>query len=225
MRFIGPVAAALISGGRRASSNFWPPGRSARQTVPDLESFEDELHAIFTEAEAEALGEELSRFDVDLPSVSLDGVEHRRVLRCEQRYMSAAGPVSVIRSLYSTRQDAERAVCPMELRAGIVEGYWTPRAAMQATFAVTHLPPQEAENPFAQVGSMRPSKSSLAQGPQLLRLHARYQAAGGLRPRGVPKARRCSGAQTRTRRGTSSGARATSHLRGGDAARLASAGS
>jgi hypothetical protein len=142
--------------------------RSAQQAVPDLEAFENELHALFSEAEAEAVGEELSRFDVDLPAVSLDGVEHRRVLRCEQKYMSAAGPVSVMRSLYSSRQDGERAVCPMEFRAGIVEGYWTPRAAKQASFAVTHLPPQEAENLFAQVGNMRPSKSSLDRLPKEL---------------------------------------------------------
>jgi hypothetical protein len=36
-------------------------------------------------ADAEAVGEELSRFDVDLPVVKIDCVVHGRVLRCEQR--------------------------------------------------------------------------------------------------------------------------------------------
>ena len=145
--------------------------RTSHQPAPDLEAFEKELHTMFAEAEAEAMGEELSRFDVDLPAVKIDGVMHRQVLRCEQTYMAAAGPVKVTRSLYSTRQDGERAVCPMELRAGIIAGYWSPRAAKQATFTVTHLPPQEAETLFAQIGNMCPSKSSLDRLPKQLRTY------------------------------------------------------
>jgi len=142
--------------------------RSARQPVADLEAFEKELHAMCALAEAEAVGEELSRFDVALPTVTIDRVMHRQVLRCEQSYMTAAGPVAVMRTLYSTRQDGERAVCPMELRAGVIEGYWTPRAAKQATFVVTRLPPQEGEDLFAELGGMCPSKSSLDRLPKQL---------------------------------------------------------
>jgi hypothetical protein len=36
----------------------------------------------------------------------------------------------------------------MELRAGIVEGRWTPLAARQAAFVVAHLTPQEGEDLF-----------------------------------------------------------------------------
>jgi hypothetical protein len=82
---------------------------------------------------------------VDLPAVTIEGELYRRVVRCEETYTSAAGPVRVMRSLYRRLGEGERTLCPLELRAGIVEGRWTPLAARQATFVVAHLTPQEGE--------------------------------------------------------------------------------
>ena len=90
--------------------------RGARQPVDDLEEFERELHSLFATAEAEVVGHEVNRFDIDLPFVTVDGIVHQRVLRCEDTYFCASGPVQVMRSLYSTRKDSERAICPMELQ-------------------------------------------------------------------------------------------------------------
>ncbi len=81
--------------------------------------------------------------------ILVEGVAHRRVVRCEETYFGAAGPVRVMRSLYSIRQDGERAVCPLELRGGIIEGRWTPLAARQAAWGVAHLTPKEGEDLFA----------------------------------------------------------------------------
>ena len=39
--------------------------RAARQPVDDLEKFERELHSLFATAEAEVVGHEVNRFDVD----------------------------------------------------------------------------------------------------------------------------------------------------------------
>jgi hypothetical protein len=142
--------------------------RATGKPAADLEAFERELHQMFVAAEAEALGEELEKFDLDAPEVLIDGVAHRRVLRCPQTYLTASGPVSVTRSLYSTRQDGERAVCPLELRAGILEGFWTPVAAKQASWAVAHLVPQEGEAMFALLGGMTPSRSILDRLPKQL---------------------------------------------------------
>jgi hypothetical protein len=142
--------------------------REVRQPVEDLEAFERQLHALFAAAECETLGKEIARFDVNAPVVRIDGVPHRQVLRCEETYVSSAGAMRLERSLYSTRQSGERAVCPMELRAGIVEGRWTPLAAQQATWVVAHLTPQEGEDLFSLLGSMSPSKSSLDRLPKQL---------------------------------------------------------
>lgn len=148
--------------------DFLEARRSSRVPVADLEQFEKEMHRMFAAAEAEALGEELARFDIDVPVVEIADVAHRQVLRCEETYFASAGPVRVTRSLYSTRQPGDRAVCPLELRAGLVDGRWTPLAAQQAAFAVAHLTPQEAENLFVKLGNMTPSKSSLDRLPKAL---------------------------------------------------------
>jgi hypothetical protein len=142
--------------------------RRARGPVGDLEEFEREARRRFMAAEAEFVGEEIARFDVDVPAVTIDGVVHRQVLRCTQTYMTAAGPVTVERSLYSTRQEGERAVAAMELKAGIVEGYFTPLAAQHAAWAVAHLTPQESETMFERLGGMNPSKATLDRLPKAL---------------------------------------------------------
>jgi len=142
--------------------------RRASEPVADLKRFEDELHALFAAAEAEAIGSELGRFDIDLPFVEIEGRRHRRVLRCEQTYWTAAGEIRVERSLYSTRHDGEHAVAALDLRAGIIEGRWTPRAAEQALWVVGHLTPQTAETLFKKIGNLQPSKSSLDRLPKAL---------------------------------------------------------
>ena len=89
----------------------------------NFERLERELHALFVTAERELLGEELERLDIDVPSVLVEG------------------EVQVTRSLY--RSGKSSAVVPMELRAGMVAGHWTPLAARQALWVVTHLTPGE----------------------------------------------------------------------------------
>jgi hypothetical protein len=138
-----------------------------------IEAFERELHTHVAAVEREILAEELARLDVDVPVLLIEGVLHRRILRCEATYLSAAGPVRIERSLYSTREDGERAVVPLELRAGIVEGYWTPLAAHHAAWVVTHMTPQEGEDLFQTLGAMAPSKSSLDRLPK--QLSARWE--------------------------------------------------
>ena len=134
---------------------------ASSEAVDDMEGFERELHEYFMAAEREVLAEELGRLDVDLPAVTIGGKLCRRVVRCEETYVSAAGPVRVMRTLYRGGHAEERALCPLELRAGVVEGRWTPLAARQVAFVVAHLTPQEGEDLFRELGNMTPSKSSL----------------------------------------------------------------
>jgi len=148
--------------------------RAAREPVEELEAFEQELHRLFVAAEREALGHELARFDLNVPAIEVEGERSHRVLRCETTYNSAVGPVRVERSLYRPSQGGHT-VCPLELRAGIIEGYWTPLAAKQATWVVAHLTPQEGEELFALLGNMTPSKSTLDRLPKALSGHWEVQ--------------------------------------------------
>lgn len=141
--------------------------RDAHEPVEALDTFEQELHRLFVAAEREALSHELARFDLDVPAIEVDGERYHRVLRCATTYTSAVGPVRVARSLYRPPQGGH-AVCPLELRAGMIEGSWTPLAAKQATWVVAHLTPQEGEELFDLLGNMTPSKSTLDRLPKAL---------------------------------------------------------
>ena len=146
-----------------------------RSSTPGDMSFEDleaALHRLFVNAERDVLGEELERLDVNVPQLVLDGQRYRRVLRSAMTYTSASGPVKVMRTL--DRQGRGPSVVPLEGRAGIVGGHFTPRAARQALWAVAHLTPQDAEGLFRELGAMSPSKSSLDRLPKAC--SARWEA-------------------------------------------------
>lgn len=137
-------------------------------TVPkDFGAFERDLHARMMELERELLHEELVRADVDVEAIEVEGVVYRRVVRCEDTYFTAAGPVRVERTLYKDRTDAEaRSICPMELRLGIIAARWTQQAAELATWVVAQMTPALAEELLARVGNMTPSKSTLDRLPK-----------------------------------------------------------
>ena len=144
-------------------------GMRRRQPKETFEAFEERLHRELQEVERDLLAEDLGRADVDAEGILVEGTAYRRVLRAEETYMTAAGPVRVERTLYKDRTDeAERALVPMELKAGIVGGFWTPMAARQAAWVVSQMTPQIGEELFARVGNMTPSKSSLDRLPKLL---------------------------------------------------------
>lgn len=131
--------------------------------------FERDLHAKVMDFERELVAEEMARADIDAEAIVVDGVTYRRVLRCEETYFTAAGPVRVERTLYKDRTDeTERSISPMEQRLGVVEGRWTPLAAQLATWVVAHMTPQLGEELFKRVGNMTPSKSSLDRLPKAL---------------------------------------------------------
>ena len=128
----------------------------------DFERVEGELHQLFAVAERATLAHELERLDVDRPEVSIEGRQHRRVLCATETYTSAVGPITVMRTLY--RAGSEQAVVPLELRAGIIGGHWTPLAARQASFLVAHLTPQECANTLCELcesaGKVTPGRHS-----------------------------------------------------------------
>jgi hypothetical protein len=132
-----------------------------RQGTPDFEQFEAELHDHMMALERAILEEQLESYDVAAPQIEVAGVCYHRVLRAHETYLSAAGPVRVARHLYRPSGRNAPSVCPLELRAGMIDGYWTPRAARCGAFAMAHLTPGEAEALFDEVGGMQPSRSSL----------------------------------------------------------------
>jgi len=141
----------------------WMASRSlADADRMSMAEFEKELRMRTAAVEREATAAELARYDLDVPAVDVGGIVHRRVLRCPATYLTLGGEVVIERSLYTHRSADSEAICPMELRAGIIEGFWTPAAA----FVVAHTTPGEAAEFFALMGRMSPSRSSLDRLPK-----------------------------------------------------------
>lgn len=69
-------------------------------SADDFNRFELELGQRLREVGQQILRDELAKADVDAEAVLIDGVEHRRVLRASETYMTTEGPVTAMRSLY-----------------------------------------------------------------------------------------------------------------------------
>lgn len=156
-----PVSALRAFLEERARTRTFAPGEFAK--------FEERVMALTREVARSAIADDLRAADEDAHAIEVEGRTLRRVLRSSQTYMTTAGPVEVERWLYKDRsEDEERAVAPMELRSGIVAGFWTPAAAKQGAWVVAQMTPGKAEELFDRVGTMKPSKSSLDRLPKAL---------------------------------------------------------
>jgi len=139
--------------------------------TPGFEQFEHELHARVMAVERELVAEELARYDVTAKQIEVEGVTYRPTLSSTASYLTTAGEVRLKRTLYCPSGRGHKSICPLELRAGIIGGYWTPRAARQGAFVMAQIPPAQSEALFEEVGGMRPSRSSLDRLPKELSPH------------------------------------------------------
>ena len=154
----------------RQPQDQWQPS----EAPPDLERFERALHDQVMAVERDLLADALSRYDVAADEVTVEGVSDRRSLESTQTYLSAAGPITVSRHLYRPAGRRTKSMCPLELRAGIVPGLWTPTAARQGAFVMAHLTSRESAMLFEELGGMQPSISTLDRLPKTL--SARFEA-------------------------------------------------
>jgi hypothetical protein len=145
---------------QRLVDNRWqrPADEAAAETS---ESFERELQERGLAREREIVAQELARFDVAAPPVEGGSPVHRLAVRCEAPYVCAAGEVRVERNLFVPCKGG-RAICPWELRLGVVAGQFTPRATRHIPFRVAQLPSRDVEAIFGELGGMQPWRSSIA---------------------------------------------------------------
>jgi hypothetical protein len=149
----------------RARQQAWQQG------VPEFEQFERELHEQIMNLERECLAQELARYDVAAERIEVGGSSYQPVLQSAETYLSSAGPVRVERHLYRPAGGNAKSICPLELRAGIINGYWTPQAARHGAFVMAQLPAGAAEALFQELGTMQPSRSTLDRLPRTLSAH------------------------------------------------------
>jgi hypothetical protein len=137
----------------------------------DFADFEQELHKMVMSLECELASEELSRYDVTAKEIIVEKKTYRRGRSCSETYLTSAGSVTVTRHLYVGIDVKDKTICPLELRSGVIAGYFTPRAARQGAFAMAHLTAGESEAMFGEIGNMRPSRSSLDRLTKVLSPH------------------------------------------------------
>ncbi len=130
-------------------------------------TLEIELHQQFAEAERQCMAKLLKQYDWDYPSFYSGDKIYKKASRNQKKYMTLAGEVSLERTLYRTVRNGSTS-CPLELNAGLIEGFWTPQAAKQAIHLVSLNTPVESEQIFKEFGLMSPSKSSLDRLPKKL---------------------------------------------------------
>lgn len=148
--------------------------RAWQSDTPSFEQFEHDLHERVMALERELLARELARYDVAAEQLEVAGVCYHPVWEATETHLTAAGEVPVQRHLYRPAGHNAKSICPLELRVGIVDGYWTPRAARQGAWVTAQLTPGDAEALFVELGAMSPSRSTLDRLPR--ELSARWEA-------------------------------------------------
>ncbi len=133
----------------------------------DYEQLEMQITQLFNQAQRAALATIIEEYDIDIPQFECEGHIYKQAIRNTKRYMTAAGEVTVERSLYRNKRNG-KTKCPLELRSGIIEDFWTPQAAKQAIHTVSLVTPGEAHRLFKALGCMTPSRSSLTRLPAKL---------------------------------------------------------
>ena len=139
----------------------------------DFAKVERDLIATMADLGRTVLREKLASLDPAGADVLVDGRRHWQTVRASHEYMSPFGTISVERGLYREVRNGPT-VCPMELRAGVVEGFWTAHAAKVAALAVSDMTSYRAESFFAELGMMKASRSSFERLPK--GLHKKWEA-------------------------------------------------
>jgi hypothetical protein len=125
------------------------------------ERFEERLIEKLGAVERGAHEAALSALDVDEPLITIGGVPHCRVVRDRTTFMSQAGEVPVMHSLYRRVGDRNGAtVDVVALRAGAVEGVWLPGAARDMAYLLSQGTSREAQAMAREMGRLPYSRSS-----------------------------------------------------------------
>lgn len=139
--------------------------RSRRPAEESLEDFERELRERTNAFSAAVMGERMAEMDIDEPQIMIGGEQFRRVGRHEKAYQTLSGEVVIERTIY-VPSGGGKSVAPLDVRAGVVEGRWTPLLARVMALSVASTTPKEAARLFEEFGGATPSTSSLDRLPK-----------------------------------------------------------
>ena len=168
--FLHSNAAQLIAEFIQKRHEQWATSKDVLDS-DNFESFEQEIHELIMALESELVGDELGRYDLSAKEIEIEGKLYQPSVRLPETYLTSAGRVRVERTLYTPVGGEGKSICPLELRSGIIGGYFTPRAARQGAYMMALLTPGESEKAFGEIGNMQPSRSSLDRLTKVLSPH------------------------------------------------------
>jgi hypothetical protein len=120
-------------------------GVSAKDMTPErFSSLEKTLQAVMGEVGCVIEKEFLEGCDIDVPSIDRDGRRYYRKFRHEEEYQTFFGKVRVERTVYQANGD-NKAICPMEERAGVIHHNSTPLAAELMAYCSALMVPSKVE--------------------------------------------------------------------------------
>lgn len=133
-RFTSEAVSAPIATAISDLEEFVVARRRKRGAVSDMLEFEKRLHAKLMGLGREIVKEELEGADIDVPAIVTEGTVYRA---CFGRRRTTRQPRarfgSCARCTRTVRMSLQRAVVPMELRLGLIEGRraagWPPLGA------------------------------------------------------------------------------------------------
>lgn len=134
----------------------------ARQQTDEPMETEEAIARCGDELSAEAIGRWLADCDLEASHIEVGGdVYYRLGQSAEKTYKTVRGDVRISRHRY--RKQGEHngpTVCPLELRCGMVESTFTPRAGEAMAYAAAEMPERNAADMAAKLGAMTYSPSS-----------------------------------------------------------------
>jgi hypothetical protein len=136
-----------------------------------FEEFENALQERMSRFHAAVVGLQLRGYDEDSERIEIEGRGYRRKSKAGKEYTCIAGPIRVERHIYVPVSGPGKAICPLDLRIGMVEGQWTPKAARVMGQSMACMTAKETNQLFSAVGGMCPSTSSLDRVPKHLGEH------------------------------------------------------
>ena len=134
----------------------------ARGGTPDFAVAEQEAMELIGRLEGACVGSMLAALDPTAPRVEVDGRTYKRLeQRAESTYYTMRSEVVINRHLYRA-EDVRNGptVVPMDLRAGIVDGRYTPAAAVGFARLAQEMPSRSAEATCESLGVLPYSRSS-----------------------------------------------------------------
>lgn len=149
----------------RTISEEWKKSESEQRC---FQEYERRVRQATMAVERELLASALTELEVDCEEVIVDGVRFQRVEKPRERtYCALAGEFSTQVNLYRP-VNGGKPICPLELRAGIIRGNWTPAAAELMVYSAGLMTPGEAESLLKKFGGFSPSKSSIDRLPKTI---------------------------------------------------------